>query len=66
MTTLTTTTGTNLKVSSNKSKRYYTIVTETAKFITNPMSREEFDNNAYNTGQDWKNFLKTDDYYEVK
>lgn len=66
MTTLTTITGRTLKVSSNKSKRHYTIITETAKFRTLPMSREEFDSNANNTGNDWQNFLKSDDYYRVK
>lgn len=66
MKTYTTITGREIKVSSNKSKRTFTIVTDAAKFRTNPMSKEEFQSCLNNTGNDWNNFLKTDDYHKVK
>lgn len=65
MKTLTTTIGREIKISSNKSKRTFTIITEYAKYRTLPMSKEEFNNNMYNTGNDWANFLKSDEYYKV-
>lgn len=66
MKTLTTITGRKIKVSSNKQNRTFTIITDAAKFRTNQMSREEFSNCLFNTGNDWDNFLKSDDYYKVK
>lgn len=58
--------GRELKVSSNQSKRHFTIVTESAKFRTNPMDKVEFERNEYNTGNDWQHFLNnTQDYYKV-
>lgn len=66
MKNLTTTTGRELKISSNKSKRTYTIVTESAKYRTYPMTKYEFGNCGYNTGNDWADFLKSGDYYKVK
>lgn len=66
MKTLTTITGRKIKVSSNKQNRTFTIITGAAKFRTNQMSGEEFSNCLFNTGNDWDNFLKSDDYYKVK
>lgn len=66
MKTLTTITGRKIKVSSNKQNRTFTIITDAAKFRTNQMSMEEFSNCLFNTGNDWDNFLKSDDYYKVK
>jgi hypothetical protein len=66
MKTLKTISGRVLKVSSNKQKRTFTIVTESNKFRTIQMSKEEFYNALYWTGNDWQNFLKTDEYYPVK
>lgn len=66
MTTLRTITGRELKISSNKSKRTFTIVTDAAKYRTLTMSKEEFESANYWTGQDWAQFLKTNDYYKVK
>jgi len=65
MKTLTTITGRKLKVSSNKRNRTFTIVTDAAKYRTFPMSKEEFINSLHNTGNDWSNFLKSDNYYKV-
>ena len=65
-TTYTTITGREIKVSSNQSKRHFTIKTESATFRTCPMSQEEFNSCEYNTGNDWNQFLKSEDYYKVK
>ena len=54
-----------IKVTPNKSQRTFTIRRQGIKFRTLQMSREEFDSAEYWTGQDWSNFLKTDEYYIV-
>ena len=67
MTTLKTISGRELKITSNQSKRHFTIKTDSAKFRTYPMSKEEFNECDNMTGNDWQQFLSaTDDYYEVK
>ena len=66
MKTLKTISDRELKISSNKSKKTFTIVTESSKYRTLPMSKEEFNDNLHNTGNDWQNFLKSSDYYKVK
>jgi hypothetical protein len=67
MRTLTTISRRELKVSSNKSKKTFTIRTESAKYRTLPMSREDFEHANRNwTGNDWQQFLKTDEYVEVR
>jgi hypothetical protein len=30
------------------------------------MTKEEFNENLYNTANDWNQFLKSDDYYKIK
>ncbi len=66
MNTYTTITGREIKVSSNQSTRTFTIKTESAKYRTLPFSKEEFRRANENwTGNDWQNFLKTDEYYKV-
>lgn len=65
MTTFTTNTGRTIKVSANKSKRTYTIRTESAKYRTVQMNKQDFESCENNTGNDWSNFLKSDDYYKV-
>lgn len=60
-----------LKVSSNKSKRTFTLRFtyedgSKVKYRTIPFSKEEFVSAEYWTENDWKQFLKTDEYYEVK
>jgi len=59
-------TGREINVQANKSKRTYTIRTESAKYRTFPMSKDEFNSAYYWTGNDWAQFLKTDEYYTVK
>ena len=60
-----------LKVTSNQSKRTFTLRFTykdgtKKKYRTLPMSKYEFENCEYNTENDWNQFLKSDDYYEVK
>ena len=66
MKTFKTITGETIKVSANHSKRTFTIVNDFAKYRTIPLSKEEFDSCLNNTGQDWSQFLKSNDYYKVK
>jgi hypothetical protein len=35
------------------------------KYRTIPLSKEEFNSCMYNTENDWKQFLKSSDYYKV-
>ena len=62
------TTRTNTKVTSNQSKRHFTIYSNGVKFRTLPMSREEFENAEFWTANDWQDFLRRNSgaYYEVK
>lgn len=55
-----------LKVIQNKSKRIFTIKTEIGKYRTFPFSKTEFNDADYWTNNDWKNFLKTNNYYLIK
>ena len=64
--TLNTILNVQIKVTPNKSQRTFTIRRQGIKFRTLQMSREEFNSADYWTGQDWSNFLKTDEYYIVK
>ena len=68
MATIKTNTGRELKVTSNQSKRHFTIYSNGVKFRTLPMSREEFENAEFWTEGDWKDFLNRNSgaYYEVK
>jgi len=65
MKTLTTITGRELKVSANHSARTFTIRTESAKYRTCKQSKSDFQSMLHNTGNDWAQFLKSDDYYKV-
>ncbi len=54
------------RISSNKGKRTFTIRTNSAKYRTLQFSEEEFFfADSFWGAQDWKQFLKTDDYYKV-
>ena len=64
---LTTVSGNVIKVRSNVSKKHYTIKTSGGTFRTNRMSRQEFESNENNTGNDWQAFLNcSNDYYKVR
>ena len=59
-----------IKVTANQSKRTFTIRKYIdgkffTKYRTIEMSQEEFDSEEMNTENDWKQFLKSDDYYTV-
>jgi hypothetical protein len=59
-----------IKVKANQRNRTFTIRRYEGdklcfKARTNPMSREEFESEENNTENDWKYFLKSDDYYIV-
>lgn len=55
-----------ISVSANFSKRTFTIRTEAGKYRTCQMPKAEF-NSAQNwTGNDWNQFLTTDEYYKVR
>ena len=58
--------GETLKISANHSKRTFTIRTDVAKYRTIRMSKEEFQSCLNNTGQDWRVFLRSSDYYKVR
>ncbi len=59
-------TGREIKVRSNKSRRTFTVRTESGKYRTLPFTRQEFEHaDRFWTGQDWQNFLKTDSYYKI-
>lgn len=60
-----------IRVAANQSARTFTIRTYvngkfSAKYRTIKFSKEEFENNEYNTENDWKQFLRTNDYCVVK
>lgn len=55
-----------LKITSNKSKRHYTINKGYVKYRTLPMSKQEFESAYYWTQNDWRDFLTTDEYYAIK
>ena len=56
-----------MKISSNKSKRTFTIWTKYAKYRTFKFSKLEFEEaDFFWTENDWKQFLRTDYYYKVK
>ena len=66
MNTFTTNLGETLKISANHSKRTFTIRTDVAKYRTIRLSKEEFNSCLNNTGQDWRVFLMSGDYYKVR
>ena len=55
-----------MKTTSNKSARTYTIRVNGNKYRTLQMSKQEFDSAYYWSENDWKLFLKTDEYYSIK
>jgi len=55
-----------MKTTSNKSARTYTIRVNGNKYRTLQMSKQEFDSAYYWSENDWKQFLKTDEYYTIK
>jgi hypothetical protein len=63
----TTISGRTILVRPNFSKRVFTIQTESATYKTYKLSRPEFDENLFNTGNDWQNYLRTSqDIFVIK
>jgi hypothetical protein len=59
--------GRQIFVRPNFSKKVFTIKTESATYKTYKLSGPEFDENLFNTGNDWLNYLKTSqDYFAIK
>lgn len=59
--------GTEIKITPNYSKRTFTIRKNGLKFRTIRMEKIEFSHaDRFWTGNDWDNFMKTDEYYRVK
>lgn len=65
MKNLTTISGRNIKIAANHSKRTFTIKTDSAKYRTITLNKEEFQSCLHNTGNDWADFLKSPDYYKI-
>ena len=63
---LKTITGSLIKVTPNNRSRTFTLRTDGAKYRTLRMSREEFASAKSWTGNDWSQFLKTDEYVVVR
>lgn len=60
-----------IKVTPNHEKRTFTIRKQRdgktyAKYRTIKLSKEEFNSELNNTENDWRQFLKSEDYYPVK
>jgi len=60
-----------IKATANHSKRTFTIRTYFdgkifAKYRSFPLTPEEFESELNNTENDWRQFLKTNEYYKVK
>jgi hypothetical protein len=63
----TTISGRIILVRPNFSKKVFTIKTDAATYKTYKLSGHEFDDNLFNTGNDWLNYLKTSqDYFLLK
>ena len=63
--TLETITGRKIRIRPNFSARTFTIKTGAANYRTYKMSKEDFNSCLFNTGNDWQNFLKSDDYFRI-
>jgi hypothetical protein len=63
--TLQTITGRKIRIRPNFSARTFTIKTDAANYRTYKMSKNEFNSSLFNTGNDWNQFLKSDDYYRI-
>jgi hypothetical protein len=52
-----------MRVTSNKTKLYFTFYVNGAKYRTVKLTRSEFQEMQYNTIFDWINFLRTSNNY---
>lgn len=51
-----------MRITSNKSKRTYTIHYNGGKFTTGRLQRVEFEELSHNTDKDWHNYLHTNQF----
>lgn len=65
MKTLETITKRKIRVTPNYRKRTFTIRTDSGKYRTLPMNKEDFNSCLHNSGNDWQAFLRGNDYYKV-
>lgn len=54
-----------IKATPNHKARTFTIRTEAAKYRTIKLSKEEFQSCLHHTQNDWRQWMKSDDYYKV-
>lgn len=54
-----------IKATANHMERTFTLRVDGTKYRTTKMDKEEFNSCLNNTNEDWKQFLKSDDYYKV-
>ncbi len=52
-------------ISSNRKERTHTFKVDGIKYRTFPMIQEEFDQSYWWTGNDWNQFMTTDEYYKL-
>jgi hypothetical protein len=55
-----------MKITSNKSKRHYTIRKSGVVYQTEKLTKQEFEELSYNTVGDWQNYLNTSQSYIAK
>jgi len=60
-----------ITATANNKERTYTIRQYNkdiliSKYRTFKMTKQDFNSNQYNTLNDWRNYLKTDDYYKIR
>ena len=55
-----------MKVTSNKTKKHFTITVNGRVYRTTQMSKEQFEECDYNTAADWINYIKTNEVIIIK
>lgn len=55
-----------MKITRNKSARTYTVTSNGSKYRTDKLSKEQFDDSAFNTPDDWKNEIRQGNLNQVK
>lgn len=64
---LTTISGQKIFIRPNFAKKVFTIKTESSTYKTYKQDENSFNDNLFNTANDWKNYLRTSqDYFIIK
>jgi hypothetical protein len=59
-------TGREIEIKANEKELTFDITVDgETTYRTNEMTQEEFNENEFNTANDWAQFLKSDDYYKI-